>query len=137
MQHGTMLFHRLESFEYSVSSLTAPTPWSWPHEYAEACAFDSCFLPVTSEYTSPSPGTQLKLVAALFSTPLGAFYFISPFLSTSFVIAHIPSQHSVPRVLEYTSPKQHWLLTSEPHSATFAFIRCFPLTTVPIKERFF
>lgn len=49
MQRSTMLFYRPGWFEYSVSSLTAPTPWSCPHEYAEACAFDSCFPSVTSE----------------------------------------------------------------------------------------
>lgn len=50
MRRGTVLFFcRPESFEYSVSSLTASTPWSWPHEYAEECAFEPCFLQVSCE----------------------------------------------------------------------------------------
>lgn len=78
MQRGTMVFRRLELLEYSVSSLTAPTPWSWPHEYAEACAFDSCFPPVTSE---DHVTICRKVVVGLHTTPLSAFCIISSFLS--------------------------------------------------------
>lgn len=77
MQRGAIVFQRPESFEYSVSSLTAPSPWSWPHEYAEACAFDSCFPPVTSEDHVTIFCYAAKVVDGLNTTSLDAFYFIS------------------------------------------------------------
>lgn len=114
MQRGTMVFYRLEMFEYSVSSLTAPTPWSWPHEYATTSE-DHVTICLYTAKKSCSWFAYNTFVCFL-------HYFLISFL-TLWAGVHFP--------------KQQWLLTSVSHSTTFAFILHFPLTFIPIKERFF
>lgn len=132
MHHGTMLFHRLESFEYSVSSLTVPTPYS-------------CFMNIQKHvllsfafFQSVTCENHVTVCTSCFMYhTFGCFLIYLP-ISFDF-ICHCT--YSIPACCTLCTgvhfPKRQWLLTFQPHSTTFAFTTCFPLMMFPIKECFF